>query len=554
MMYEQVGATSQTARLEDYLKAIRAHRLLIVLTVLVMLLVGSWFNGRRVPGYEAETAVALGPTPVGSTNPNSLLAPSVERESEILASSKTAVPVIAKLGLDETPAAVLQGIEVLFVPNSAVLELTASGTDPEEVSAIANAFVEEYTSTREAEAVAFYEADIAVYQGQVDDVEAELDAKNAEIAALTAERQRISGGTPTATDVARIGEIDGQLATLRTEVGILTNRNIEANRNLNNSQRSQSSRQTTAEVIRLSEPPDSPTGIGNNVLLAGFGLVGLALGIAAAFIAERLDTTARDEKALSLALGATVVGQIPSFGVLNRSGTAGLVMLNEGTSARIHRTQESIRRLRSAVQFLLPTAGKDGTLVFAVSSAYPGEGKSTTSANLAIALAQGGQRVILVSADLRRPTIEALFDITATTGLSELLGRQEDSISLVESGVDNLWIVPSGSSAKNPSELLGSTVFATAIEELRSGVDFVIIDTPPVLSAADALVVGARADGMLVVVDSRTTDTEDLLQLRSELERSGTRLLGGVLNRDRRRRGSLFRRDRYDYRRTSGSR
>lgn len=550
MMYEQTQESSQTARLEDYLRAIRAHPLLIAATVLVFLALGWTLADRRTPTYEASAAVALGPTPVGSAN-NNLSTPSVERESEILASSGVASAVMERLGIAGSPAALLADLDVEFVPQSDVLQVSYTDQDPERASAVVNGFAEVYTERREQAAVEFYSSQIAALDDQLTAITAEVEALTRQRTDLINQRQ----GLPDDASQAVIDDLDAQVTVAQTSLNNLTNQLRDLQRVRGEAGRQLSTRQVTAEAIRLSDPPTTPTGISAGLLTAAFGVLGLVTGVAGAFLLERLNTTARDERSVSLALGAQVLGQIPPFPWGNRSGQAALVMLSEKSSVRMHEAKESYRRLRSAVQFLAPTIGatSDDTLVLVITSAHPGEGKSTTSANVAVALAQSSKRVVVLSADLRRPTIEQFFPVDGHIGLAEFLaGGQEEDAIVLPSAVDNLWVVPSGSHRGDPSELLDNPSFEGLLKELRGQVDFVLIDTPPVLSTADALVVGKAADGVVVVVDSKTTDTQELLQVRAEMERSGLRLLGAVLNRDGARRGSRFKRRRYAY--ASGSR
>ncbi len=546
MMYE-TQTTGQTARLEDYLKAIRTRWPLVLIFFLLFSLVGWWAASSRSETYTARSAVALGPSPVGSTNPNTLSAPSVERESQVMASNDIARDVVDELSLDIEPAVLLQDLDVKYVPNSAVLEVALVRSDAEESAEILNSLTQSYVGRREAAAQQYYQEQVDVLEAQVASVEAEIDGQNDAIEAAQTERATVVATSASEERSLRLTEIDAELASLRSD----RNQSFVALRtsetNLSAAELRLATRQETASVIRLAGVPSSADGIPTALIVAALGLLGIIFGIAAAFVLERLDTTARDEKSLGLALGSRVMGEIPNFGFGNRSGPASLIMLSDSSATKIQRTKEAFRRLRSSLQFIAPIEGQGDSLVVAVTSAYPGEGKSTVVANTAVALAQGGKRVGLVSADLRRPTLEGIFGLASDTGLSDYLGSDHDTPTVLSTAEPNLWLLPAGPAAANPSELLGSLRFAQLVKEVREDLDFVLIDTPPVLSTADALAVSSKTDGVLVVVDSRATDTDDLLQVRTELERSGAKILGGILNRDRRRRGSMFRRDRYAY-------
>ena len=281
-------------------------------------------------------------------------------------------------------------------------------------------------------------------------------------------------------------------------------------------------------------------------------MFGLGAGVAAAFVFHRLDRTARETGDIELALGVNVLASIPQFGIGNRSGNSAIVMLAGGRSTRVQRARESFRRLRSAVQFL--GVSRDAE-TYLITSAQPAEGKSTVSINLAVAMAQGGKKVCLVNADLRRPTIERMVGIANSRGLSNwLVDNSASDIMVAVEQAPGLVIIPAGPPPPNPGELLASGGLGELIGELKSQFEVVIVDAPPVLSTADASAIAPSTDGALIVVDSRRTDTDALLRVRDELERTGGRLLGAVLNRDSTDNGPRLSRDRYAYERVSAAR
>lgn len=197
MMYEQVDSTAQTARLEDYLRSIKAHWLPILVTTLLGLGLAAWYTNQRTETYEAHTAVALNPTPVGSTNAG-MTAPSVERESEFLASRAVAEAVIASLNLDVTPAGLLNDVNVQFVPNSDVLQVTARAASPEAAADLANAMVEEYSNQREAQAAAFNADALAVRTDQLSALQADITATETQLNELISQRAAATVNTPEA--------------------------------------------------------------------------------------------------------------------------------------------------------------------------------------------------------------------------------------------------------------------------------------------------------------------------------------------------------------------
>lgn len=189
---------------------------------------------------------------------------------------------------------------------------------------------------------------------------------------------------------------------------------------------------------------------------------------------------------------------------------------------------EQFRTVRTNLQF----ASVDQELkTIVVTSAGPSDGKSFTSANLAIIFAQQGKKVLLVDADLRKPTVHYQFRIDNRRGLSSLLiGENNLNEATVNSNIPNLDILSSGPIPPNPSELLGSKKMQHVIEQGKELYDLIIFDTPPVLAVTDAQVLADYADGSLLVVRSKKTDQEAAIKAKESLEPAKAKLLGVVLN------------------------
>ncbi len=189
---------------------------------------------------------------------------------------------------------------------------------------------------------------------------------------------------------------------------------------------------------------------------------------------------------------------------------------------------ETFRSLRTTILF----SGLDKDIqVVALSSSAPQEGKSTTSSNLAIVMAQMGKKTLLVDADLRRPVQHAVYQLTREPGLTNLLFERatfEEAIRPTE--VPNLFVLPCGIIPPNPSELLGSQRMIQLIERLRQEFDFVLLDTPPVVAVTDALLLGHVADATIIVARAGVSHIDALLRAMDSVERSGANLLGVVLN------------------------
>ncbi|MBI3978403.1 MAG: CpsD/CapB family tyrosine-protein kinase, partial [Chloroflexi bacterium] len=170
-----------------------------------------------------------------------------------------------------------------------------------------------------------------------------------------------------------------------------------------------------------------------------------------------------------------------------------------------------------------------------VTSPGPSEGKTLTAVNLAVALAEGGDRVVLVDADLRRPAVHKYFGIANGVGLTNFLmsGSESASDYLMATVVEHLWVLPSGPLPPRPQVLLSLPRMDRLLAELREEADLIIVDSPPVMAVADSVVLGNRVDGILMVVMAGRTGREMLVRTKETLANVGAVLVGSVLNKVR---------------------
>lgn len=209
----------------------------------------------------------------------------------------------------------------------------------------------------------------------------------------------------------------------------------------------------------------------------------------------------------------------------SKTGPVSLVSLIDPTSP----VAEQYRTIRTNIQFASSADQRVKTLV--VTSSSPSEGKSTTSANLAVVFAKARQKVLLVDADMRKPSIHKTFQLSNQSGLSTVLStgsKIEDSIQ--ETTVENLEILTSGPKAPNPSELLGSEKMNQIMQEVRDLYDIVIFDMPPVVTVTDAQLMASKADGTLLVARESWTRKDALNQAKELLTMVQARVLGVVYN------------------------
>jgi capsular exopolysaccharide synthesis family protein len=226
---------------------------------------------------------------------------------------------------------------------------------------------------------------------------------------------------------------------------------------------------------------------------------------------------------------ASVVG-LPTLGAIGQIEGHGIDSTLVAAATPRDPISEAFRALRTNIQF----ASIDGLLhSLMVTSAGPSEGKSTTAANLAVVLAQAGRKVLLVDADLRRPVLHRQFGLSNSKGLTTALLDLKAPASghCQPTEVPGLFVMTSGPIPPNPAELLGSLRMVDVLTSLKQESDVVILDTTPVLTVADALVLAPHVDGTLLVVEANKTRRDALIQAREALLRTEGRLFGIALNK-----------------------
>ena len=309
------------------------------------------------------------------------------------------------------------------------------------------------------------------------------------------------------------------------------------------------------EAARIPTTPSSPN-IPRNVGLSA--LVGIFGGLGLIFAFELLDNTVRTADQVQIASDLPVLGIVPMLMNGSSAGWRTRIPYRSSTKSTMHpqrRTAqldgpesaamslpfvalhpksegaEAYRALRTSILLSMPGSVPK---VIAITSSVPQEGKTTTAVNCATVLAQQGARVLLVDADLRRPAIHSWFGLgnLGSVGLSSLLtGTANGNSGIVPApGVSNLFIVPAGPIPPHPSELLGSKLLREMLNEWSKEFDHIVIDTPPVLSVTDAVLVGAAVDSVLLVVRSGVTRKDALRNARNLLGQMNIRIMGAVVN------------------------
>lgn len=258
-------------------------------------------------------------------------------------------------------------------------------------------------------------------------------------------------------------------------------------------------------------------------------LVGIFLGGGLAFFLEYMDTSIRTIEDIEKYLSWSVLAIIPRFEQTIKGKTSGSEIQPVVSKFSKSASAEAYRTLRTNIQL----ANLDNPPKFLViTSAVPLEGKSTTAINLAVVLAKKEGKVLLVDADLRKPTIHKILHLDNSSGLADLIVNNSELAASVKQSkdIDNLWILTSGSVPSNPSELLGSSRMKTLVEQMKKEYEYVILDTPPLISVSDSAILASQADGIIMVIRPGKVKGEIGRRTKELLERIGTPVLGCVFN------------------------
>jgi capsular exopolysaccharide synthesis family protein len=284
--------------------------------------------------------------------------------------------------------------------------------------------------------------------------------------------------------------------------------------------------------------PNSPVVPRKSFNLAVGLVLGLTVGISLALMRHYLDNTVQGPQLLEEITGAGVVGTIPLD--KDRRNTPAISFESDRSAAA-----EAFRKFRTNLQFI--SVDQPPRLIV-ITSSVPTEGKSTTSINIALALAEAGHNVVLVDGDMRKPSLDKYLGLVGSVGLSTVLsGMAGLSDVLQETKYPNLTVLTAGSIPPNPSELLSSRAASRVLEDLRQRFDYVIIDTSPLLAVTDAAVLATNSDGVLVICRFGRTKREQLGHAVASLRSVGATILGSVLTLAPTRRGSSYAYDYYYY-------
>ena len=505
----------------DYLRVVRERKWIIILVMVITVGAAAAYSFYQTPVYRAATDVIRQTTALDQTlfGTSVFQLQDVQRQlqtgAQLVKINAVAEMVKSDLGLTLETAALLKMVTVTAASDTDVIRITADSPDAAEAAAIANSFAHQFIKYRQ-------EANRSILAAAAEKVTAELDQMTTE--ELSSER-----GTT--------------LTQKHEELGIL-----------------QAMQTGGFEVVQEAVAPQSPVSP-RPVRNVGFALLGgLLLGVLLAFLVEYADRRIRSEEAMEREFGLPVLASVPRVGRRWGSRLTSRSQKVIGFAESQSPFLESFRTLRSNLRFYQVN---QNTQTLLVTSGLPREGKTVTTVNLGLSLALSGARVILIEADLRRPMLHRYLGLDTRVGVSSVLtggSTFDDSLQVV--GVADfaanleltgsaalnvptmekrLLCMTSGPLPPNPAELLGSAQMRELIYTAAAHADYVLVDTPPLLLVSDALNLAAYADGIIIAARMKGTTIDEAHDVRTMLERSGSRALGLVANGVSRRRKGYYR-------------
>ncbi len=498
----QEDQNSESLDLVKYLVLLWHWAWLIVLAV-VIAAAGAFFISKLIPPvYQAKTTILVDMAPSNkSLDYNTLMLSSqlTQTYSQMLTKKPVLEEVATRLGLTGLES---KTIIAKPVTNTQLINIFAESTNPELAADIANMLVAVFADQVRTLQEMRFSASEQSLQAQMLDIENKIKEANEQLATtkIQSEKDRLE------TTIANYSQTYSGLLQSYEQVRL-------------------SKAQTLSSIVQI-EPADTPVDPVRprtlmNIAIAGVVSAILACGLIIGF--DLLNDTVRTPEQIVGKLGLPVLGVISHY--RNNDGIPITV------SQPMSPITEAFRNLRTNVKYA--GAGLDIPLrSIIVTSALPGEGKTDVLVNLGIVLAQNKLRVLLIDADLRRPALHRRLGLDNLIGLSQIFVHPELGISysLQPTRISGLTAITAGDSPPNPSELLGSQLMGTILEQLKINYDVLLIDTPPALAVTDAAVILPYVEGMLLVIKPGTSSMAPLRRMVTQFQQLNANMLGVVLN------------------------
>jgi succinoglycan biosynthesis transport protein ExoP len=509
----------------QYLNIIKRWWWLLVVGAIIPMAITYYLVSQQPDVYQAEATLVVGRSVFRDPNPDTremdLSNTLAAAYAELLTRRTVLERVIQRLGLRTTPERLTKQIAVNIRSGAQLLEIQVLDANPEMAALIANALADELIRQSPTSEETLLEKQKFV-ETQLEGLEAKINEVDAQIAVWTASLAELTSAAEIQETQARIDALEQVKTRYQdTYVGLLGVSQEESPNELS--------------LFESAVAPSLPVPRQTKLMVAVSGVAGAGLAFGAVLLMEYLDTSLRwgKEGAQSIS-GLRVLGTIPQ--VPKRES-----FLSGDPLSPI---ADSIRALWVSV-FLMHPQRRYRTLL--LTSPRSGEGKSFLVANLAIALAAAGNRVVAIDMDMRKSTLHELFNRPNIIGLSEMLSRVGDitwdvsEIPLRETGFGNLRILSAGRLAADPTALLTSSRLPALLDCLKDEADVVLIDSPPILEVPDARPVAMLVEGTILVVSAGTTRRESIQRAKEELlVHEGINLLGVVVNRVKQRKDYYY--------------
>ncbi len=499
--------------IKDYISLIWRWAWLIVLGVVVAGAGAYIVSKNTTPVYRASSRLLIDEAP-GSNTGNDYSQVLFEQRLaqtyvEILTTSPILQKTIDQLGLPFSAGQLRGKITVSAPQDTQIIVISVEDTDPARTAAIANALGEVFISENQARDNLRYAEPIGNWQGRLNEIGDTIQSLETQINELS--------NAESAEDLALRSRLETQL----NEAQI---RYTEAFNNLNQLQIDQAKESSNVVPIEPATTPGSPIRprTVSNVLLAM--AVGGMIAVGLIFLIEYLDDSIKSPEQILDDTGLSTLGAIANI----KSDSLPQTLVTQ--LAPRDPISEAYRVIRTNLGFSAVDEGLHSVLI---TSSSPGEGKSTTAANLAVVMAQAGKKVILVDSDLRRPVQHKIFEVPNNHGLTTaVLDSTSPVIQHVqETKIPYLRLMSSGPIPPNPAELLSSQRMNQLLQELQEDADVVILDTPPVLTVADASILSPLVTGCLLVVDTGKTRRNTFIGATDRLQRTGGNIFGAIMNK-----------------------
>jgi succinoglycan biosynthesis transport protein ExoP len=507
---------------QEFLSSLWRRKLTILVSVIVAVVAALAYSKLQTPTYQSTALIQEATTSGSGTSASAVNLPDPVTELSSTAVEQRAAKLLGQ------PISSIVDADVTGTADATTAQVSVSATDkdPAQAQAVAQAYAQAYVAEIQS-----------IVQKQIDNLTNEKNNVTAQISAL---------GNATGNPAVQ-GEVQGLETTISSIVNQISTIQAQG---------------SYATIVDSAGLPTTPTGLGKSKLVAIGLLAGLLVGCGIALGRDQFDTRLRTNPDIESITDAPILAELPTDSDV-RTGKVAISMVQAPQS----QMAEAVRELRTSLRVILDDTPCP---ILVVTSPQPGDGKTFVTANLAAAWAMSGSKVIVVSADFRRPRLEEIFGLeTGLPGLADLIksnwknpeidGRSmgprgpgarpvparerephgepdQGSVSsfLVDSGIWGLQVLPAGTQLENPSELFGSPGMQPVLDQLPLLADVVLLDTPPVLAVPDTAILGSMAHGAMVVASEGKTDRVDLERTIRRLEATHCRVLGVAINRVRR--------------------